>query len=224
MYNVWLAHDSGWLALLIYTVLPYLGFSEVIISMVSFNFYKHNCCRSHLQYHCIFFVYNWLCHTSTFVCYWLFLAQKVTEVGVEHSKESSLLPDNRAKNRYTNILAYDHSRVKLSTIDDDPCSDYINACYIPVCTCSIRSFLLFLSSNMHPCHISFVASQYMRCPFWYVHIRGCMYTLAYKLLLEWAWCMRLIVLVRRRDGTVNSFMFPSNRVGSLSVALVKPVQ
>eukprot|EP00731_Ephydatia_muelleri_P029842 Em0021g365a len=57
--------------------------------------------------------------------------EKVTEVGVEHSKESSLLPDNRAKNRYTNILAYDHSRVKLSTIDDDPCSDYINACYIP---------------------------------------------------------------------------------------------
>ena len=56
----------------------------------------------------------------------------MTEVGLDHSKEASLMAENRAKNRYTNILAYDHSRVKLSYVDDDPGSDYINASYIPV--------------------------------------------------------------------------------------------
>ena len=56
----------------------------------------------------------------------------MTEIGLDHAKEASLMADNRAKNRYTNILAYDHSRVKLAFIDDEPGSDYINACYIPV--------------------------------------------------------------------------------------------
>ncbi|KAI6184291.1 Protein-tyrosine-phosphatase [Aphelenchoides bicaudatus] len=37
---------------------------------------------------------------------------------------------NRAKNRFTNILPYDHSRVKLIAVDDDTGSDYINASYI----------------------------------------------------------------------------------------------
>ena len=62
----------------------------------------------------------------------LFSLQRVTEIGLEYAKEASLMAENRAKNRYTNILAYDHSRVKLSFIDDEPGSDYINASYIPV--------------------------------------------------------------------------------------------
>ncbi|KAK1164395.1 receptor-type tyrosine-protein phosphatase epsilon-like isoform X1 [Acipenser oxyrinchus oxyrinchus] len=38
--------------------------------------------------------------------------------------------DNKEKNRYPNILPYDHSRVILKQIDGNPCSDYINASYI----------------------------------------------------------------------------------------------
>nr|XP_060624610.1 receptor-type tyrosine-protein phosphatase epsilon isoform X2 [Anolis sagrei ordinatus] len=38
--------------------------------------------------------------------------------------------ENREKNRYPNILPYDHSRVVLTQTDGAPCSDYINASYI----------------------------------------------------------------------------------------------
>ncbi|XP_032514813.1 tyrosine-protein phosphatase non-receptor type 9-like isoform X2 [Danaus plexippus] len=40
------------------------------------------------------------------------------------------LPANLSKNRYTDVLCYDHSRVVLSTVDEDPHSDYINANYV----------------------------------------------------------------------------------------------
>ncbi|XP_022109752.1 receptor-type tyrosine-protein phosphatase kappa-like isoform X2 [Acanthaster planci] len=39
-------------------------------------------------------------------------------------------PENKAKNRYVNVIAYDHSRVVLEPIEGDPHSDYVNACYI----------------------------------------------------------------------------------------------
>ncbi|XP_043836364.1 receptor-type tyrosine-protein phosphatase T isoform X10 [Dromiciops gliroides] len=38
--------------------------------------------------------------------------------------------ENRNKNRYGNIISYDHSRVRLLMLDGDPHSDYINANYI----------------------------------------------------------------------------------------------
>lgn len=37
---------------------------------------------------------------------------------------------NLAKNRYTDVLCYDHSRVLLSQLDGDPTSDYINANFV----------------------------------------------------------------------------------------------
>ncbi|XP_077980927.1 receptor-type tyrosine-protein phosphatase alpha-like [Glandiceps talaboti] len=44
--------------------------------------------------------------------------------------EASNRPVNKRKNRYVNILAYDQSRVTLSVVDNDPDTDYINACYV----------------------------------------------------------------------------------------------
>ncbi|XP_076856125.1 receptor-type tyrosine-protein phosphatase epsilon isoform X3 [Brachyhypopomus gauderio] len=46
------------------------------------------------------------------------------------SYEEANQDDNKEKNRYPNILPYDHSRVVLSQIDAIPHSDYINASYI----------------------------------------------------------------------------------------------
>ncbi|KAF8364313.1 dep-1 [Pristionchus pacificus] len=53
-------------------------------------------------------------------------------VGVGPSHSAADLPPNRLKNRFTNVLPFDHSRVKLRARDDD-CTgeDYINASYIP---------------------------------------------------------------------------------------------
>ncbi|KAM4584457.1 protein tyrosine phosphatase receptor type Db isoform 5-T5 [Odontesthes bonariensis] len=44
--------------------------------------------------------------------------------------ENSNLEVNKPKNRYANVIAYDHSRVILSSIEGVPGSDYINANYI----------------------------------------------------------------------------------------------
>ncbi|XP_030069969.1 receptor-type tyrosine-protein phosphatase beta isoform X2 [Microcaecilia unicolor] len=57
--------------------------------------------------------------------------EDLKDVGRNQSYDTALLPENRGKNRYNNILPYDSTRVKLSNVDDDPCSDYINASYIP---------------------------------------------------------------------------------------------
>ncbi|XP_054993884.1 receptor-type tyrosine-protein phosphatase F isoform X9 [Sorex araneus] len=50
--------------------------------------------------------------------------------GQQFTWENSNLEVNKPKNRYANVIAYDHSRVILASIDGVPGSDYINANYI----------------------------------------------------------------------------------------------
>ncbi|XP_026061165.1 receptor-type tyrosine-protein phosphatase mu-like isoform X4 [Carassius auratus] len=44
--------------------------------------------------------------------------------------DSAKKDENRMKNRYGNIIAYDHSRVRLQNLDGEQNSDYINANYV----------------------------------------------------------------------------------------------
>uniref|UniRef100_A0A3P9ABH0 protein-tyrosine-phosphatase n=1 Tax=Esox lucius TaxID=8010 RepID=A0A3P9ABH0_ESOLU len=44
--------------------------------------------------------------------------------------DSAKKDENRMKNRYGNIIAYDHSRVRLQAIEGEQSSDYINANYV----------------------------------------------------------------------------------------------
>lgn len=65
--------------------------------------------------------------------------QKATNLNL--SCEHSQMPENKHKNRYINIVAYDHSRVLLRQIPGQkkPGSDYINANFIDVSTTTILS-------------------------------------------------------------------------------------
>ncbi|XP_033180286.1 receptor-type tyrosine-protein phosphatase kappa-like isoform X1 [Bombus impatiens] len=53
--------------------------------------------------------------------------------GQTSPSEYGMLPQNKSKNRYGNLIAYDANRVILEKLPDDPYSDYINATYIKGC-------------------------------------------------------------------------------------------
>ncbi|KAH8275987.1 hypothetical protein KR018_000494, partial [Drosophila ironensis] len=57
--------------------------------------------------------------------------EALKHVGRDQACSFANLPCNRPKNRFTNILPFDHSRFKLQPVDDDDGSDYINANYMP---------------------------------------------------------------------------------------------
>ncbi|NWX03868.1 PTPRV phosphatase, partial [Caloenas nicobarica] len=57
--------------------------------------------------------------------------EELKEVGKEQPKVEAELPENVSKNRYPHVLPYDHSRVKLNQLEEDPHSDYINANFMP---------------------------------------------------------------------------------------------
>ncbi|TRY77598.1 hypothetical protein DNTS_024421 [Danionella cerebrum] len=56
--------------------------------------------------------------------------EELKSVGTMQSKGAALAIENKQKNRYTNVLPYDVTRVKLSMCGS-PFDDYINANYVP---------------------------------------------------------------------------------------------
>ncbi|XP_050528950.1 tyrosine-protein phosphatase 10D-like isoform X1 [Daktulosphaira vitifoliae] len=67
--------------------------------------------------------------------------EELKHVGRQQPCAAADLPCNRPKNRFTNILPYDHSRFKLQPVDDEEGSDYINANYVPGHN-SVREFIV----------------------------------------------------------------------------------
>uniref|UniRef100_A0A8C4SA22 protein-tyrosine-phosphatase n=1 Tax=Erpetoichthys calabaricus TaxID=27687 RepID=A0A8C4SA22_ERPCA len=57
--------------------------------------------------------------------------QSLRSVGTNQSTNAALLLENKNKNRFTNVLPYDCSRVKLQKDQVNHCSDYINANFMP---------------------------------------------------------------------------------------------
>ncbi|XP_057193959.1 receptor-type tyrosine-protein phosphatase eta [Triplophysa rosa] len=56
--------------------------------------------------------------------------ENLRPVGINQAKTVAMAPENKAKNRYNNVLPYDSSRVKLS-VPSSPFDEYINASYMP---------------------------------------------------------------------------------------------
>ena len=57
--------------------------------------------------------------------------EELKHVGRDKACAAADIPVNRPKNRFTNILPYDHSRVKLQATDEEEGSDFINANFVP---------------------------------------------------------------------------------------------
>ncbi|XP_068393764.1 receptor-type tyrosine-protein phosphatase V-like [Eschrichtius robustus] len=57
--------------------------------------------------------------------------EELREVGEEQPRLEAEHPADTAENRYPHVLPYDHSRVRLTPLDGEPHSDYVNASVIP---------------------------------------------------------------------------------------------
>ncbi|XP_046338646.2 receptor-type tyrosine-protein phosphatase H-like isoform X3 [Haliotis rufescens] len=61
--------------------------------------------------------------------------ENIIRISPKHTNYASQIDENKQKNRWVNVLPFDHSRVVLEVIDDDETSDYINASYMPGYNC-----------------------------------------------------------------------------------------
>ncbi|KAG9270222.1 receptor-type tyrosine-protein phosphatase V-like [Astyanax mexicanus] len=66
--------------------------------------------------------------------------EEMDDTGQGYSCRAGELDANKDKNRYPFILPYDHCRVKLSLLESQPHSDYINASFVPG-GCSEQDFI-----------------------------------------------------------------------------------
>ncbi|XP_066500733.1 receptor-type tyrosine-protein phosphatase V-like [Hoplias malabaricus] len=66
--------------------------------------------------------------------------EELSDIGQDFTCRAGELEANKEKNRYPYILPYDHCRVKLSLLEFQPHSDYINASYVPG-GCSEHDFI-----------------------------------------------------------------------------------
>ncbi|CAJ1087236.1 receptor-type tyrosine-protein phosphatase H-like isoform X1 [Xyrichtys novacula] len=57
--------------------------------------------------------------------------ENLAPVGTEQTRKEACLPENKPRNRFNNVLPYDWCLVKLTSLDADGMSDYINANYMP---------------------------------------------------------------------------------------------
>ena len=92
--------------------------------------------------------------------------EEYNSVEPDHSPSSEVCmrPENQSKNRYANIRAYDHSRVKLTELPNEIGSDYINANRLDVRISTLtivckQSLLWFYSWQGYRQENAFIATQ-----------------------------------------------------------------
>jgi len=78
--------------------------------------------------------------------------------GGQFTWEASNLEVNKPKNRYANVIAYDHSRVRLQLLDGHaPGSDYVNANYLDG-YCRANAYIATQARALYFSYISSVMS------------------------------------------------------------------
>ena len=76
------------------------------------------------------------------------------EPGQPFTWDASTADANKAKNRYANVVAYDHSRVSLEPLDGVEGSDYINANYMDG-YCRLKAYIATQVGLLFHCYCKY---------------------------------------------------------------------